>query len=106
MALVADHRDPERGVHQILGVGRLSKLHSTDEAEFGPVVCDDFHDRGLGPELLRRLVAIGRDERLRGISGLILPQHRAMLRICEGLGFRIHPRDEGRLMHAELPISD
>src|SRR5438067_910822 len=32
MALVADHKDPRTGVHEILGVGRFNKLAGTNNA--------------------------------------------------------------------------
>ena len=55
MALVVDYKDPQTGEHEILGVGRLSKLQGTDEAEFSLLISDRFHYQGLGTELLRRL---------------------------------------------------
>ena len=64
MALVADAKDPETGEHEIIAMGRLSRLYGTDEAEFSLEVRDAFQRRGLGTELLRRLVAIGRDEQI------------------------------------------
>ena len=49
MALVAERQDPEvDGGREILGVGRLSKLHGTDEAEFALLVADRFQKHGLG----------------------------------------------------------
>ena len=45
MALVADHKDPLTGEHQILGVGRLIKLHATNDAELGLLVTDKWQGR-------------------------------------------------------------
>ncbi len=64
MALVVERQDPETGERAILAVARLSKPHQTAEAEFAMLVSDAFQGRGLGGELLRRLVQIGRDEKL------------------------------------------
>ena len=64
MALVADYKDPQTGEHEIIAMGRLSRLYGTDEAEFSLEVRDGFQRRGLGTEILRRLVAIGRDEQI------------------------------------------
>jgi acetyltransferase len=89
MALVVEHRDPETNEHEILGVGRLSKLHGTDEAEFAILVTDKSQGHGLGKELLRRLLQIGRAEKLRRITGLILTDNVDMQRICEKLGFKL-----------------
>lgn len=89
MALVADYKNPETGQHDILAVGRLSKLHGTNEAEFAMLVSDRVQCQGLGTELLRRLLKVGHDEQLERISAEILAENSAMQRVCEKLGFRL-----------------
>jgi acetyltransferase len=106
MALVSDYKDPQTGEREIIAMGRLSRLDDRDEAEFSLLVRDGFQRRGLGTELLRRLVAIGRDERLSRISAVILPQNRGMLRICEKLGFHTKFMEPDHLMHAELILAE
>ena len=106
MALVADYKDPQTGEREIIAMGRLSRLYDRDEAEFSLEVRDGFQRRGLGTELLRRLVAIGRDERLHRLSAVILPQNQGMLRICSKLGFHTHLMEPDHLMHSELILSD
>ena len=90
MALVVDYKDPETGKHQILAAGRLSKLHGVNEAEFAMLVGDSFQRRGLGSELLRRLVQIGRDEKLDRINADILAENLPMQKVSEKVGFRLH----------------
>jgi len=51
-------------------------------------VSDRCQHAGLGTELLRRLVDIGRQEKLARIVGDILPDNQDMQRVCEKLGFR------------------
>ena len=70
MALVADKRNRD-GKHQILGVGRLIKEHDTKQAEFAILISDPWQGKGLGTELLKLLVEIGRTEGLRRIIGYI-----------------------------------
>jgi acetyltransferase len=89
MALVADRKDPETGEHEILGVGRLSQLHGVNEGEFAMLVSDPYQRQGLGTELLRRLVQIGRQEGLERINAEILSENTAMQRVCEKVGFRV-----------------
>ena len=72
MALVAERKDPKTGERAILAIGRLSKLHQTAEAEFAILVTDACQGHGFGAELLRRLVQIGRDEKLQRIVASIL----------------------------------
>ena len=94
MALVVDRRDPASGEHRLLAVGRLSRLHGRNEAEFSMLVSDPHQHQGLGTELLRLLLQIGRDEGLARISAEILHENRAMQRVCEKLGFSVQPTPE------------
>ncbi len=89
MALVADRKSPETGEHEIRGVGRLSKVRGTDDAEFALVVSDRYQGLGLGTELLSRLIQVGRDENINRIFGDILPENIEMQRVCEKLGFKM-----------------
>ncbi|HSF76601.1 MAG TPA: bifunctional acetate--CoA ligase family protein/GNAT family N-acetyltransferase [Microcoleus sp.] len=98
MLLVADRQDPETSEHRILAVARLSKLHGTNEAEFALIVSDSYQQRGLGTELLRRLLQIGQEEKLEAIVGYILNSNYKMQSICKKLGFELQPdRSEGML---------
>jgi acetyltransferase len=90
IALVAEYEDPATRASQIVGVARLSKAHTANEAEFAVVVADEYQRRGIGTELLRRLVQIGRDEKLRRITGEILSDNAGMLRSSKNVGFQSH----------------
>lgn len=94
MALVVDRRDPATGEHRLLAVGRLSRLHGRPEAEFALLVSDPEQHQGLGTELLRLLLEIGRDEGLARISAEILRENQAMQRICQELGFTLRETPE------------
>jgi acetyltransferase len=104
MVLVADYKNPETGEREILAVGRLSKLHGLDEAEFSMLVSDPFQRRGLGTELLRRLLQIGRDEHLKKINADILLENLAMQQVCEKVGFRLDRRVELGVIRAEIEL--
>ena len=106
MALVADSKNPETGDHEIIAMGRLSRLYGKDEAEFSLEVRDAFQRHGLGAELLHRLVAIGRHEQIGCISAVVLPQNQGMLRICKNLGFHTDYAESDRLVHARLGLVD
>jgi acetyltransferase len=89
MALIAEWHDPDEDHDLVVGVGRLTKELGTNEAEFAMVVVDEFQREGIGTELLRRLVQVGKDEGLDRITADILVQNRAMQHVSEKLGFEI-----------------
>ncbi len=90
---------------EILAIGRLSKLHGTNEAEFALIVGDHYQHQGLGTELLRRILEIGKEEQLDAIVGYILNSNDKMQSICRKLGFQLYPdRDEGMLKAVFVPI--
>jgi acetyltransferase len=101
IALVAEHKADKGGESQILGVGRLSKLHGLNEAEFSLLVSDSWHGQGLGGELLGRLVQIGRDEKLDRIVGQILSENQAMQHICKKIGFSVAFNQDNKGFTAE-----
>ena len=74
---------------QIVAVGRLSKIRNANDAEFAILVSDPFQHRGIGRELLQRLIGISRDEGLDKLSAQILRTNRGMLRLVEELGFSV-----------------
>jgi len=89
IALVAEHNDPASGTPEIIAVARFIKLHGSDAAEFALVVSDRFQRCGLGTELLRRLLQVGREEKIGRIVAEILPENTGMLHICQRLGFQL-----------------
>lgn len=117
MVLVAERQEPSSGRRSIIAVGRLTKRGGTgaaraasdgsndapNEGEVALLVSDRFQRRGLGLELLRRLIEVGRGERLDRIVADILPENHAMQHICQKLGFRLHHTMEGTV-EAELDL--
>ncbi len=89
IALVAEFKEMRDGEKKILGVGRLSKLHGVDEAEFAVLVSDHWQGLGLGTELLKRLIQVGREEKLDRLAGHILPENHVMQHICKEVGFKV-----------------
>jgi acetyltransferase len=87
MALVAV-RAGAGDVPEILGIGRLSKNPGTPEAEVAVLVTDKYQRKGLGMELMRRLIQVARDEKLESIEANTLPENVAMRALASGLGFQ------------------
>ena len=104
MILVADRKTNAKNLqnseHELLAVARLSKLHGTNEAEFALIVGDRYQNQGLGTELLRRLLEIGKEERLDAIVGYILNGNYKMQSLCRKLGFTLQPDGEEGMLKA------
>jgi acetyltransferase len=90
MVLVVEQRDPMTSQRSILGVGCLIKLHHSNDAEVALLVSDAWQGQGIGSELLRRLIQVGRDEELARLVGDVLPDNQVMLRILSRFGFQLH----------------
>jgi acetyltransferase len=88
MALVAERENPDGG-HELLGIGRLTRVHGTDDAEMAVLVSDDFQGQGLGSELIAQLIKIARQEKMARITADILGENRTMQRVCQRLGFEL-----------------
>jgi acetyltransferase len=102
IALVAESTpDTEGEEKKILGVGRLSRQHGTNEAEFAVLVNDHWQNLGLGHELLKQLIEVGRAEKLDRIVGEILAENQAMRHICKKLGFKL-VADEGQRTYTAI----
>lgn len=91
MVLVAEKDD------DIIAVGRLSKSRTHNEAEFALLIVDAYQRHGLGSELLRRLLEIGRSEGIAVVTAYILDQNWGMKYICEKLGFAFVREEPGVL---------
>lgn len=89
MALVAEREIPGTGEKQIIAVGRLQGITGATESEFAVVVADEYQKTGLGTELLRRLIQIGRAEGVKVITADILAENSAMQKVSEKLGFKL-----------------
>jgi acetyltransferase len=104
MALVAERRNAETGESEILGVGRMTKVHGTREGEVAVLISDRWQGRGLGKELLSRLLLVGADEKLTKLTADILPDNRDVMRICEKLGFSLKHSLDDQVVRAEFQL--
>jgi acetyltransferase len=104
IALVAERKDSATGQPEIIAVGRLSKAHGLNEAEFALLVSDDWQGHGLGTELLKRLVQIGRDEKLSRITAFILAENHAMHHLSKKAGFELERDPESHDYRAEIAL--
>lgn len=106
IALVAECKnanDPD--CDQIMGIARLSKLRGANEARFAMIITDQFQGKGLGMEMLQRLIAIARDEKLERIVANMLPENTSMIHLFKRLGFTCTEQpDETGMLYASLAL--
>ena len=104
MALVVETENGASGEVKILGVGRLRKIPGSNDGEFAVLISDEFQGQGLGTELVRRLVEVGRQEKLGKIIGDVLQDNVVMRRVCEKLGFTMTGEPDEQAMKAVLTL--
>jgi len=103
MALVAEVKG-RRGTNEIIAAGRLIKLYGGEDAEFTILVSDAYQGYGVGTEMLRKLVDIGRQEGVKHIYGNILGDNNNMLQVTERLGFKLVKEQKEGVMRVELAL--
>ncbi len=103
MALIAEIKNRRTNEPQVIAAGRLIKLYGGEDAEFTILVSDAFQGFGVGTEILRRLVDIGRQEGVKRIFGNILNSNSNMLRVTERLGFHQIGEKDG-VMRVEIEL--
>ena len=85
-------------------MGRLSKLRGLNEAEFALIISDHWQRQGLGTELLKRLVQIGRQEKLERIRATMLKENHAMQHVAKRVGFTLKRNAADADFSAEISL--
>ncbi len=104
IALVVERHDPQLQKAEILGVGRLSRVHGVNEAELALTVTDPWQRHGLGTQLLRMLVQVARDERIERITMRILGDNHEMRQLALKVGFGVKHLPGSGEYRAELVL--
>src|ERR1700674_2088447 len=104
VALVTESVDPQTGHREILGVGRLKRQQFPTDGELAVIVGDRYQGRGLGTEMVRRLIDVARHEGLRRVIALILSENAAMLALARRLHFAIVRGEDPLSLTATLDL--
>jgi acetyltransferase len=99
MALIALHEG------NIIGVARIRRVHGSKDVEFAVIITDDYQGKGIGTELVRRMLDVAREEGCGRVVADILPDNLVMQRICEKLGFRIKRSMDDPVVKVELELA-
>jgi acetyltransferase len=92
MALLAVAEIDGREVE--LGVARYAINLDGVSCEFALVVDDHWHKQGIAHKLMDVLMDVARSKGLKEMEGEVLKTNHTMLKLVEGLGFRIEPHPE------------
>ncbi|MEP7158634.1 MAG: GNAT family N-acetyltransferase [Chloroflexota bacterium] len=93
------------GAWRIVAVGRLSKSDDGSEGEFALLVGDRWQGRGIGSELLRRLVGVARAEGVRQVWAEMLGANQSMRRTALAAGFTLTDDPASFTTRAELRLT-
>lgn len=74
---------------EIIGVARLCRVPGTMYAHFAMIIADNYHNQGLGTQLIEQLIHIAKQEKIEMIDARILSENTGMIRLCEKHGFQI-----------------
>jgi acetyltransferase len=104
MVLIAEDVKSQTGQVEVIGVARLNKIPGTREAEFAILISDACQGLGLGTEMLRRLIEIGRMDHLTAIFGDIHLENKVMQMVCRKMGFQLAYSPEDHFFLAKLNL--
>jgi acetyltransferase len=74
-----------------IGVARYTINPDGETCEFAIVVADAWHKKGIGSQLMHRLLDTAKARGVRIMEGEVLSRNRDMLQLVEHLGFSAHP---------------
>ena len=100
MALIAEAKEDGRRVE--IAVARIITDPGENRAEFAIVLADRHQGKGLGTKLLDMLIHVADEKGLESIYGIILPENKAMIRLCKKLGFTTRRTPDGILAELRL----
>ena len=73
---------------RIIAVARYISNPDGQSCEFALTVADDWQKKGIGRQLMQRLMTFARDRGLEIMEGDVLTHNHKMHRLCKSLGFR------------------
>lgn len=83
-----------RATGELLGVVRLILEPDLWRGEYGIIVRSDLKGKGLGWSLMQRIIAYGRHEGVREITGFVLAENTVMIDMARKLGFELRTADD------------
>jgi RimJ/RimL family protein N-acetyltransferase len=85
---------PHHETEEIVGLGQYGIDESTHTAEVAIAVKDEYHNHGIGTELLSYLTLLAKRYGLLGFTAEVLVENKPMLHLFEKMGFDLEKRVE------------
>jgi L-amino acid N-acyltransferase YncA len=101
VALVAV--EEENGKLVIVGGGRYA-VSRPGRAELAFAVVDQCQGQGIGAALLHHLIVIAREEGLKELTAVVLPDNMPMLKVFEKSGLPLSTKLESQAVHVTLRL--
>ena len=95
---------PYEGRERIICVGRYFRNPAGCDAEAAFTVHDDFQRHGLGSYLLKRLIAIARENGITAFTADVLADNQAMLRVFQKVAGKLESQLENFVCHLRFEL--
>ena len=105
VVLVAEWQEAQTELPRILGVGRLTRLKGSNEAEIAIIISDCYQRQGIGSEMMRRLIQIGHERGYERLVGDVHPENFGMQKTCRNLGFKVGYSIEDEVTKVALQLA-
>ncbi len=92
----------DQGREEIIGVGQYGIQENQHSAEVAFVVRDDYHNKGVGTELLSYLTMLAKKQGLFGFTAEVLQENTAMLHLFENQGFDLQKRTNTNVVELKM----
>ena len=96
----------QNDTEQIVGLGQYFTEQHTFTAEVAFAVRDDYHNQGIGTELLAYLTYLARRQGLLGFTAEVLPDNLPMLRVFEKGGFDLHRKTTAGISELKMTFKN
>lgn len=96
----------EGGSEKIVGIGQYAMEEGKLTAEIALVVRDEYHNMGVGTELLAYLTYLAKKQGLHGFTGETLKDSRAVFHLFEKMGFDIQKKRDAGVYILSLKFRD
>lgn len=100
MILLATIREGDK--ETVVGVGQYDVDEKTHTGELAFVVRDDYHNMGVGTELLKHLTYIGKKKGFLGFTAEVLTDNLAMINLFKAAGYHMEKKCGEDMYHFKL----